>query len=150
MSVTDFPEGEGPPRFLYCHRGEWARLGQGLGRLVTFSREEGGAFAFGLATGRAIIWAYAPPTGPGAAYCYHAAPGPLDPAVEAKAFAAIGCAPSDFGHLFVVIASSREVSEAEELASLTTGVPRHNLCVYSQCFVPQFGVSAAGLVCEAR
>ena len=85
LPFHDLPEGEGPPILLTAKHGDWTRLGFGQGRLVRFSEDPGGAFAFGLLQSVVLIWVYLPPDEPGRAYCYHAPLGPLTPQIHRAA-----------------------------------------------------------------
>ncbi|MEJ2206255.1 MAG: hypothetical protein P8170_19360 [Gemmatimonadota bacterium] len=149
LPFHELPEGEGPPILLTAKHGDWTRLGFGQGRLVRFSEDPGGAFAFGLLQSVVLIWVYLPPDEPGRAYCYHAPLGPLTPQIHRAALAALECAEHAHAFLHVVIASGREITPEEEAAVLRFGVRADRVYTYSNALLSQFGVSHAGCVGEA-
>jgi hypothetical protein len=149
IPFRDFPQGEGPPVFMTAKHGRWERLGFGQGRLVPFSGEPGGAFAFGLVKSVVVIWVYLPPDEPGRAYCYHSPLGALTPQVHHEALARLDCGEHHQPFLYVVLGSGRKVTLEEESAVLRFGVHADKVFTYSYALLSQFGVSTAGCVGEA-
>lgn len=86
----------------------------------------------------------------GAAYCLHAAAGPLDPAPLHRALDVLGRPSPGADDLFVVVASRGEVTEREERFFISLGIAPEHVFTYSNCHLPQFGVSGRGRVGEAR
>jgi hypothetical protein len=149
VPFREFPEGAGPPILMSAKHGEWRRLGFGEAQAVEFGDEPGGAFAFGLIGSVVVIWMYLPEGGPGRAYCYHAPAWPLSPQVHAAALRSLECAGQYQHHLYVVLASGREITRREEAAVLQLGIHDDKLFTYSNALLAQFGVSNRGLVGEA-
>lgn len=149
VPLHEFPRGEGPPIFVTAKHGVWQRLGFGQGQLVPFTGELGGAYAFGLIRSMVVIWIHVPPGRPGTAYCYHAPLGPLDGRIHAQAVSAIECGQHCEDHLYVVLASARDVTQEEEGYFLQRGVHPEKVITYSNCLIPQFGIGHSGFFGEA-
>lgn len=148
VPLREFPSGEGPPLMVRRGPGEWTRLGLNRRAEVEFAPGGGGAFAFGLARSRAVVWVRFLPGGAGSAFCYHAPPGPFDTRVHDEACLRVGWAPTDASSLWVVLAARGEVEPWLEGVFEARGVAPDRILTYSGCWVPQFGVSATGCVGE--
>lgn len=153
VAVQDFPSGEGPPLYLSVSFAECAALGPGQGALVPFDGT-GGAVCHGLHASRAVVLvrlgAEVEEGTTGAAYCLHTPSGPLDPAPLNRALDLLGRPPPGVDDLFVVVATRGQVPEADERALVSLGVSPDRVFTYSNCHLPQFGVSGHGRVGEAR
>lgn len=149
IPVLEFPQGEGPPVYVSLPSGNWTGLGLGVGARIPFEKGGGGAMAFGLVRSKAVVWVYFG-EGPGAAYCHHAPPGPLNLMVHEEALRQVECPQGRHDELYVVIASPGEVEERDEHFFLAQGVRPERILTYSHCFIPQFGVAETGCVGEAR
>ncbi len=149
VPFRQFPEGEGAPLLMSAKHGEWRRLGFGEAHRVDLGDESGGAYAFGLIRSLVVILVYLPDGGPGRAFCYHAPLGPLSPQIFAAALESLECTGQYQHHLYVVLASGRDVTREDETAVLQLGVHDDKLFTYSNALLAQFGVSSRGFVGEA-
>jgi hypothetical protein len=149
VHVRSFPSGEGPPIMLQISDMTWPRLGPGQEALVGGENGHVGALAFGLGEGLAIIWAFLMPRRPFVALCYHAGSKVTIPFMHQRALQRLGVRPRDFQHLYVVLASQRDIDEAEAKFFLDRGIRSDRVILYSASLLAQFGVSASGCVGEA-
>lgn len=150
VPLARFPDGEGAAVFLRVSDMGWPRLGPGQGALVGGEEGHGGALAFGVMQSVAIIWAYVAPRRPFVAYCYHVGHPSMIPVVHRQALQRLGVGPRDLQHVYVVMASQREIDDEEAGFFLERGGIRSDrVILYSGSLLAQFGVSETGCVGEA-
>lgn len=154
LAVSEFPAGRGPALSLSTKYGAWQRLGPGQETVVDLGLEEGGgAYAWGMTGGTAVVWIHFAAAGSARAYAYHCPPGPMNPMVHSRALATIGCNPNDAHErqgLFVILAAATTVTDQQEAFFLNHGVIGDHLFTYGNCRIPAFGVSTSGCVGEPR
>lgn len=149
VPLWELPVGEGPSVLLMIGGMSWPRLGPGMGALVGGQRGVAGALAFGLSRDLAVIWAVRAPSDSFSAYLYHATPGPIPSPLHSRALGVLGLDARAARSVYVLLASQREISDAEGEIFLKLGVNRERLLLYSGAIIPQFGVSSRGWAGEA-
>lgn len=153
VPLAQFPEGAGPALCIRARAGRWTRLGPSASARVPLDADGGGACAFGMTGGLAVVWAHLPAGEAGVGFVHHAPSGVVDPLLCSRALRELGCDlrdPNSRRRLFVVVASRQLVTPEDERRLLHVGILPENLFCYSACLLPEFGLSATGAAGELR